>query len=76
MSQEYSKAIQMFGERVAELRTKRGLSLRDLESECNLDHSNISKIEKGKINPSLITILELSKGLGVHPKKLFEIEFE
>jgi hypothetical protein len=36
--------------------------------------SNIIKIEKGQINAQMLTILELAKGLGIHPKKLLDFE--
>jgi HTH-type transcriptional repressor of puuD len=43
---------------------------------CGIDHSNISKIEKGEINITLSSILELSKGLKVHPKELFKFNID
>ncbi|MDI1306364.1 MAG: XRE family transcriptional regulator, partial [bacterium] len=42
---------------------------------CYLDHSDISKMEKGERNIKLSSILQLSKGLNIHPKELFEFEF-
>ncbi|MBW2963123.1 helix-turn-helix domain-containing protein [Mesonia aestuariivivens] len=35
----------------------------------------MNKIEKGKRNITLSTILELSKGLKIHPKELFDFSF-
>lgn len=43
---------------------------------CSIDDSKISKIEHGKINITLGTIIELAKGLEVHPQKLFDIDFD
>jgi len=59
-----------FGDNLKKLRTDKGLSLRGLASMCDLDDSNISKIENGKVNIQLSTIFELAKGLDIEPKEL------
>jgi transcriptional regulator with XRE-family HTH domain len=65
-----------FGENVRKLREAKGLSLRQLSAMCNLDHSGISKIERGELNITILSILELAKGLEVPPKKLFDLDFK
>lgn len=66
----------LFGAQLQKLRTKKDLSLRGLAQRCDIDHSDIGKIENGQINIQLGTIMELSKGLNVHPKELFDFKFE
>ena len=61
-----------FGEHLRKIREKKGLSLRDVASRCDLDNSNISKIENGKFNIQLSKIVELAKGLGVEAKELLD----
>lgn len=63
-----------FGKKVEEFRKKLGLSYRQLAQKCDVDHSNISKIEKGEIDVRISTIQELAKGLEVHPQELFDFE--
>ena len=41
-----------------------------------MDHSNISKIEKGEVDLRISTIQELSKGLEVHPQELFSFKID
>lgn len=65
-----------FGKQIEKLRTQQNLSFRQLAQRCNIDFSNISKIEKGEINIQLGTILELAKGLGKHPKDLMDFKFD
>lgn len=60
-----------FGNIIEKHRIEQNLSYRQLAQRCDIDHSNISKIEKGEINITLSTILELSKGLKIQPKELF-----
>lgn len=65
-----------FGKIVEKYRKKLGLSYRELAQKCDVDHSNISKIEKGEVDLRISTIQELAKGLRIHPKELFDIEFD
>jgi transcriptional regulator with XRE-family HTH domain len=62
------------GKRIKHLRTNQNLSFRQLAQNCNIDHSDISKIEKGEKNIQFTTIIELAKGLGLHPRELFDFE--
>ncbi|WP_114789958.1 helix-turn-helix transcriptional regulator [Niabella yanshanensis] len=64
------------GNKLAYYRKKKNLSYRELAQLCSVDHSKISKIEKGQVNIQILTILELSKGLGIQPKKLLDFEVE
>lgn len=59
-----------FGENLKAIREKRNMSLLDVSYNCSLDDSHISKIEQGKFNITLGTMLELAKGLGIHPSEL------
>lgn len=69
-----SKFLRIFGKRLKFVRQQCKLSYRDLGKRCDLDYSYISKVEKGEKNIQLSTILELAKGLEVHPKELFEFD--
>ncbi|MDH5033773.1 helix-turn-helix domain-containing protein [Chryseobacterium cucumeris] len=65
-----------FGKRVEKFRKELGLSYRELAQKCDVDHSNISKIEKGEVDLRISTIQELSKGLNIHPKDLFNFKID
>lgn len=62
----------LFGKQLRKLRKERKLSYRDMAQRCNVDYSDISKIEKGQIRIQLPTLYELSLGLDVHPKTLLD----
>jgi transcriptional regulator with XRE-family HTH domain len=66
--------LQRFGAHLEKLRKDRGLSLRELSYACNLDNSKISKIEKGMINITMITILDLAMGLEISPTELLNFQ--
>lgn len=63
-----------FGENLQKIRVSKKLSLLQLSYNCTIDESNISKIEHGKSNITLATIVELANGLEIAPKKLLEFE--
>ena len=65
-----------FGKNLQKIRESKKLSLLQMSYSCTLDESNISKIEHGKFNITLATIMELAKGLDISPKKLLDFETE
>jgi transcriptional regulator with XRE-family HTH domain len=70
---EYLKS---FGENLKNIREAKGISQRSLASSCTIDHSDISKIEKGERNITILTVLELATALEVKPKKLLDFELD
>lgn len=66
--------LKRFGERIRELRIKKGLSQEQLAELSGLHRTYISSLELGKRNVSLINIYVLAKALGVTPDKLLKSE--
>ena len=52
------------GRQVAELRAKRGMTVRQLAELCGIDPSNVSKIERGKYNVSVDILGRVCEALG------------
>ncbi|RFZ91106.1 XRE family transcriptional regulator [Mucilaginibacter conchicola] len=75
MKSNYNKIQEKFGENLRKIREEKDFSLRELSMKCEIDDSKISKIENGKFNIQLSTIIELAKGLGVSPKELLDFDF-
>lgn len=67
--------LEKFGENVLKRRNKLNLSYRQLAQKCDIDFSAISKIEKGQKSLEFQTIIELARGLEIHPKELFDFNF-
>lgn len=59
-----------FAKRLTALRIEKDLSIRALANQAGLEFSQVQRIEKGKVNPALTTIIALANGLGVHPSEL------
>lgn len=64
----------LLGENLRRIREDKDLSLRQLAQRCDVDYSNIGKIEKGKMNITLNTIFELIEGLEITAKELFDFD--
>lgn len=55
---------EQIGRQVAELRNKRGLSIRQLAAQCGVASSNIGKIERGRYNVSIDILGRVCDALG------------
>lgn len=53
------------GATIRKLRNRKGISQNELASNCGLDKANISRIESGKINVTVLTLKKISKELSV-----------
>jgi transcriptional regulator with XRE-family HTH domain len=62
------------GRAVRFLRETKNLSQRDLAGSSGIDATEISRLEKGKSNPTHETLQRLGKGLGVPCSQIFTLE--
>ena len=60
------------GQRIIELRTEKGWSQSDLARACGKDRQAIEKLENGKVNPTLYSLYEVAKALGVSLKEVVD----
>jgi len=60
------------GENLKTLRAKKNITQTGLAKILNVDKSFVSNIEKGKNNPTLSTITNLAKVLGVSTNELLK----
>jgi transcriptional regulator with XRE-family HTH domain len=69
---ELEEILTLVGNNLNKTRLKKGLSLRKLAAECNVDHSDIAKIEKGQINFTIATLTQLCNALGIEVLEVFK----
>jgi transcriptional regulator with XRE-family HTH domain len=62
---ERAAYLKGFAANVKRIRQEKGLSQTDLDRASNLHRTEIGRIEGGKVEPRLITVAALAKGLGV-----------
>jgi transcriptional regulator with XRE-family HTH domain len=65
------EVIKAFGRRLRDLRVSKGLSQEQLANEAEIPLSQVGRIERGEINPTLSTISALAKALNTHIQELF-----
>lgn len=63
--------LRLFGERLRELRTARGLSQERLAELAGLDRNYIGQIERAERNVALVNIIRIAKALGIDASDLF-----
>ncbi len=73
---EKSEILKLIGKRIKELRIQKGISQADLvgKMEGNIDPTNISRIEAGRTNPTVITLYRIAEALEVDIKALLDIQ--
>jgi transcriptional regulator with XRE-family HTH domain len=59
------------GKQIQKLRESRGLSQQDLAAKCNFEKINMSRLEAGRVNPTLSTLEKVAKALDVSIAELF-----
>jgi transcriptional regulator with XRE-family HTH domain len=59
------------GKQIQKLRESKGLSQQDLAAKCNFEKSNMSRLEAGRVNPTLSTLEKVVKALDISLQELF-----
>jgi transcriptional regulator with XRE-family HTH domain len=70
---EYIKTI---GKRIVELREKQKMKQIDLATSINIEDSALRRIESGRTNPTIKTLMRIANGLEIEIKELFDFPKE
>jgi transcriptional regulator with XRE-family HTH domain len=62
--------ITNFGVHIRQLREKKNMSQQDLANDCSMSKRQIGRIERGEINTTLGTIINIANALDIEPKDL------
>jgi len=63
------------GMKIKELREEKNISQQDLAATCNFEKSNMSRIEAGRTNITIGTLLKISEALNVKLNDIIDIEY-
>jgi transcriptional regulator with XRE-family HTH domain len=66
------KILKEFGQMLREVRENKGFSIQALADTADVDRSNLSNIENGKVEISLCTIHAIAEALGIEPAELLK----
>ena len=64
------KQLLKFANHLKKLREDKDISIRELAARSGLEYSQVQRIEKGKVNLALTTILALADGLELPQSEL------
>lgn len=66
--------LKKIGERIKQLRIEKGLSQQEFAAMLEYEKSNMSRLESGKVNPRIATLLEVAKALEIPLSELVDID--
>jgi len=70
----FSVIFKKIGLKIKLLRIERKISQQDLAAACNFEKSNLARIEAGRTNPTVATLLKICQVLDVSISQLFDFE--
>jgi transcriptional regulator with XRE-family HTH domain len=62
--------LQKIGSRIKEIRILKGLSQQELAALLDYEKSNMSRLESGNVNPTILTLYKVAEALNVSLKEL------
>ncbi len=68
-----SQLTEKLGMRIHKLRKEKGITLEHLAYENGMSKGNLSKIEKGLVDPQFTTLAKIAHGLGIKLKDLMNL---
>ncbi|WP_461250813.1 helix-turn-helix domain-containing protein [Treponema sp. R8-4-B8] len=73
---DISGQLQYIIDKIKEIRVKNGVSQMELSLRSNLTQSFIANLEKGKKQPSVLTLIKIADALKVNPQDFFPEPFD
>lgn len=70
MAVDYQEEILYIASKIRELRRERRLTVQELAYRCDMERSNLSRIEAGHINVTVRTLCIICSALGVSLREL------
>ncbi|MBN8835563.1 MAG: helix-turn-helix transcriptional regulator [Sphingobacteriales bacterium] len=66
--------LQKLGQHIACLRISKGISQAEFARCCDKDPQSLNRLEKGRINPSIIYLQQIADELNISLKELFDFK--
>ncbi len=64
------EALKDIGVRIREIRNLKQISIETLANECEIDYTQLNRMELGKVNFSISYLFRIAKALKVNAKEL------
>ena len=66
--------LQALGNRIATIRKAKKIKQVDLGYSCDIEKTNMRRIEAGNTNPTVLTLQKISTALGITIKELLDFD--
>jgi transcriptional regulator with XRE-family HTH domain len=74
MTMENNKFQEALGQRIKRIRLGKNMSQTLLAGKCGIEKANLSRIESGQANPTVLTLSKISAALEVPVLEFFKYE--
>lgn len=71
---EKEAVFKKVGLKIRELRESKNMSIMTLADKLDIEYNNMIRIEKGRTNPTLGTLYNITKALGVKLTDIVDVE--
>ncbi len=68
--------LKSIGAKIREIRLQKNMTQKELAFTLDIEISQITRIETGKINTSILNLIKISKALEIDIKELFNFTLE
>ena len=72
MGMDYREEVAYISRRIKELRLENKLTVQELAYRCDIERSNLSRLEAGRSNPTIKTLCIICNALDVPLRALIE----
>lgn len=76
MNEVDAKILKSIGAKIREIRLHKNMTQKELAFNLDIEISQITRIETGKINTSILNLIKISKALEIDIKELFNFTLE
>lgn len=70
---EKTKVLKRLGEHIIKLRKAQNITSAEFARRCDMERSNIARIEMGRANLTVYNLLRISKALNINVSELIKI---
>ena len=71
---EKEEVIKQIGLKIREIRESKNLTIMNLADKLDIEYNNVIRIEKGRTNPTLRTLIKIAEALNVKLVDIIDIE--
>ena len=72
LAMERNEFLISLGSRIREIRKQKKMTQEQLSNVCEFEKANLSRIESGLTNPTILTLLKMSRALEVRLSDFFD----